>query len=183
MKTVFKGDYYETNIVLECNNCRIVESDPEWTFIKVDKQTLDKIHEIKLEINKIVFRNPEFYCDCKKFVKYKDTFEEVIKVKTNNFNFDFLTSKVFFFKILMERIQIGKSSYGPVLKLIEVSQDKNDIVTTDFLEEPGITDSDEELQDHFEMYNKIDLKNNKINKINKINKSKKKKSHGKQNNP
>ena len=170
MRAILKGDHYQTNLIFDCNNCKIMETNSEWTFIKVEKCILDRLHEIKQEINKIVIRNPEFYCDCKKYVKYKDTFEEVVKVKTPESGcFDGGPFKI---KLEMERIWIGKSSYGPLLKIINVEQETLPNVNFVETEETQEIDSDEEINNHFEMYNKIDLKKTTI---------KKKRGHGKRN--
>ena len=174
MRAILKGDYYETDLVLDCNNCKIVFTDPEWTFIKVEPGILERFRQIKRDINKIVIKNPEFYCDCKKYVKYKDTFEEVIKVKTNQAGCDnkLWNIKLWNIKLGMEKIWIGKSSYGPLLRILNaVPQDPTCV---EFVNDPEITDSDEEIDDHFEMYNRIDLKKTTL---------KKKKRHGKRNNP
>jgi len=170
MRAILKGDYYETDVVLDCNNCKIVYTNSEWTFIKVERDILERLGQIKRDINKIIIRNPEFYCDCKKYVKYKDTFEEVIKVKTNQ-DLEYHPHKLWNIKLEMEKIWIGKSSYGPLLRILNaVPQDPKCI---EFVNDPDITDSDEEINDHFEMYNRIDLKKTTL---------KKKKRHGKRNN-
>jgi len=172
MRAILKGDYYETDLVLDCNNCKIVCTNGEWTFIKVEPDILERVRQIKRDINKIIIRNPEFYCDCKKYVKYKDAFEEVIKVKTNQAVFNEHSHKLWNIKLEMEKIWIGKSSYGPLLRILKITA--QDQTRVNFANDPEITDSDEEINDHFEMYNRIDLKKTTL---------KKKKRHGKRNNP
>lgn len=149
MKTLFKRDHYETEILLDCNNCKILQTDQEWTFLKVDEEVLTKIGEIKRKINTIVNRNPEFYRDCTRIIKYKQTFEESLMVKTNGFTFNENTYNI---KVLLYRININKSSYGPVLKIIEINTiNFNRPVFVEHLED---NDSDNEIHDHFVTFNK-----------------------------
>jgi hypothetical protein len=168
MKTLFKRDHYETEIVLDCNNCEILKTDQEWTYLKVDESILNKLNEIKRQINTIVNRNPEFYQNCTRVIQHKKTFEETLVVKTNGFAFNENTYNI---KVLLYRININKSSYGPVLKIIEtepVNFKENGFV--DFLEE----NSDDEIHDHFETFNVKNVKSVKSVKNVKSEKSLKK---------
>ena len=178
MRAILKGDYYETDLILDCNNCKIVSTDTEWTFIKVEQCILERFRQIKRDINKIVIRNPEFYCDCKKYVKYKDIFEELIKVKTNHDLVGNDLGKLWNIKLELEKIWIGKSSYGPLLRILNIVPQEHTLVN--FVNDPDITDSDEEINDHFEIYNN-QIYNNQI--YLKKTDIKKKKRHGKRSNP
>ena len=72
-KVVFQKDHYSAELLLECKNCEIIP-DPEsseWVFVKVTDEVLNNFSEIKRDILIIINRNPELYCDCKKFIKVK----------------------------------------------------------------------------------------------------------------
>jgi len=155
MKTVFKKDHYETQVVLDCFNCKVLQSDTQFTFLKVEETLLKQLENLKREITGIVNRNPEFYCDCKKIIKNDKTFEETLKVNNNDFKFEI--GKNYNLKLLIYSIWIGKSSYGPLLKVIESNQIETEI-NSNFLQE---SDSDEEIQNHFDNFN---LKNNFVKK-------------------
>ena len=145
MKLLFKRDHYETEIVLDCKNCKILESNQEWTFLKVEDEVLNKISEIKRKINNTINRNSEFYRDCIRIVKHKQTFEESILVQTNGFTF---TDQKYNIKLLVYRINLNKSSYGPVLKIIET-----EIVLSPatFVEDDN-SDSETEIHGHFDHF-------------------------------
>ena len=105
-------------------------------------------------LNSVVNRNPEYYCDSKKIIKNGKTFEETLKVK--NCDFEFEIGQTYNLKLLVYSIWIGKSSYGPLIKVIEQNQIESNVF---FLQE---SDSDEEIQTHFENFSKINLKNKEL---------------------
>jgi len=165
MKTVFKKDHYETDIILECFNCKVLEIKDNFIFFRVQEPILKRLEDIKRDINVLVNRNQEFYCDCKKLIKNGKIFEEALKVE--NGNFEFQLDKIYNLKILFYSIKLSKSSYGPLLKVIESNQISESFETLNFLQDQSETDSDEEIQTHFEIYNKINLKNEKCKRIKK----------------
>jgi hypothetical protein len=149
----FKEDHYETEVFLESVNCQaVLQADSEIVYLKVDNKCIKRLNEIKREINLNLNRNPELYCDCKKIIKVGNTFEEVIKTKTNGFEFQ--SGELYTIKFVIYGVWINKSSYGPMIKIIESSANK--MLT--FLKD-DLTDSDEEINNNFEFYNKINLKN------------------------
>jgi hypothetical protein len=166
MKTHFKQDHYETDVTLECKNCYVLQTDTQWTFLRVEQSVLDRLEEIKREINNIVNRNKEFYCDCKKIIKIKTSFEETIKVKTNDFLLNCF--KPVSIKLLLNRINVGKSSYGPELKIVEFQENEN-VIFNSFLENGEESDNEDEINFLFENYNftKTRLKNKNKFKNNK----------------
>ena len=139
LKIIQKKDHYETELFLEFKNCKI-NFDEDWVFIKIDENINNRFSEIKKNIIKIIKRNPELYCDCKKIIYLKETFEEVIKVKRNNIELKEQTENCDI-NILLYGIWFSKNSYGPMLKIIQVDYVKN--VTT-FLHDDA--ESDEEIQ-------------------------------------
>jgi hypothetical protein len=154
-KTIFKKDHYETDLILESFNCKVLEIEQDFIFLKVQDPLLKQLETLKSQINNIVHRNPEYYCDSKKIIKNGKTFEETLKVKNGDFKFEI--GQTYNLKLLVYSIWIGKSSYGPLIKVIQ----QNQIESTSnsiFLQEPQ-SDSDEEIQTHYEIFSKINLKN------------------------
>jgi hypothetical protein len=159
MKFIFKNDHYETDFVLDIKNCKVLQSNSEWTFIKLENYK--QLEYVKREINGLINRNHELYHDCKQIVKVGHTFEEVIKVKTNGFE---LKNENVNLQLALN-VSIGKSSYGPLFKINGVIENKNENIS--FLDEE-LTDSDEDLDTHFEKFKNI--KN--IKKVKNIKKDK-----------
>ena len=157
MKSIFKKDHYETEVILESFNCKVLEIDKEWVFLKVEDSILKRLETLKNEINFVVNRNPQYYCDSKKIIKNGKTFEETLKVKNGDFEFEI--GQTYNLKLLVYSIWIGKSSYGPLIKVIQ--QDKVDQIKLNFLQDSQ-SDSDEEIQTHFENFSKINLKNKQL---------------------
>jgi hypothetical protein len=135
-KVLLKKDHYETELSLEFKNCQVINHDNEYIYIKVDQSILNKFSEIKKDIIKIVNKNPELYCDCKKIIYDKETFEEVIKVKQNNISISIGNYDV---TLLLYGIWFSKNSYGPMVKIIEAKD-----VKFTFLKEDS--DSDDEIK-------------------------------------
>jgi hypothetical protein len=135
-KVLIKKDHYETELSLEFKNCEIIQHDNEYIYIKVNQNILNTFSEIKKDIIKIVKKNPELYCDCKKIIHDKETFEEVIKVERKGIPFSIGNYDV---TILLYKIWFGKSSYGPIIKVIEAKGN-----TISFLKEES--DSDDEIE-------------------------------------
>ena len=146
-KVVLKKDHYETEFILEFKNCEIVGNDSEWVFIKVKES---KLNELKKDIIKIINRNPELYCDCKKIIQLKNTFEEVIKVKKNEIEVTNCKCDV---SIMIYGIWFNKSSYGPMIKLTKLT--KIESINSSFLPNPEDTDSDEEIHFHYNLKKRL----------------------------
>ena len=143
-KIILKKDHYEIDYVLEFKNCEIVYTDSECVFIKVNEIILKKIIELKKDIVKIINRNSEFYCDCKKIIKLKNTFEEVIKVDKNEIEVTNCKCDV---SLMIYKIWFSKCSYGPMLKLTKLTNLNESVIS--FLPNPEDTDSDEEINHHY----------------------------------
>ena len=143
-KVVLKKDHYETDVILEFKNCEIVNIDSEWVFIKV-KVNESKLNELKKDIIKIINRNPELYCDCKKIIQLKNTFEEVIKVKKNEIEVINCKCDV---SIMVYGIWFKSSSYGPMLKLTNFKEIES---INSFLPNSEDTDSDDEIKFHYNL--------------------------------
>jgi hypothetical protein len=135
-KVLLKKDHYATELLLEFKNCEIIQHDSDYIYIKVNDSILNKFSEIKNDIVKIIKKNPELYCDCKKIIHDKEIFEEVIKVERNSIPFSIGNYDV---SILLYKIWFGKSSYGPIVKVIEAKTN-----SISFLKEES--DSDSEIQ-------------------------------------
>jgi hypothetical protein len=133
---LLKKNYYETELSLEFKNCEIIQYDNEYIYIKVNDIILNKFAEIKKDIIKIINKNSELYCDCKKIIHDKETFEEVIKVERNSIPFSIGNYDI---TILLYKIWFGKNSYGPTVKVIEAKGN-----TVSFLKEES--DSDDEIE-------------------------------------
>jgi len=136
-KVLLKKDHYETELSLDFKNCEIIQHDNEYIYIKMTDIISNKFSEIKKDIIKIINKNPELYCDCKKIIHDKETFEEVIKVKKNNIEVDNNTN--YDVTLLLYGIWFSKNSYGPMVKIIEA---KN--TNSTFLKEDS--DSDDEIK-------------------------------------
>ena len=157
----FKNGQYETEVFLECKNCTaVLQTDPDTIYLKVDNNFLKRLNEIKREINLSLHRNPELYCDCKKIIKVGNIFEEVIKTKINGF--EFKPDTFYNIKFVIYGIWVSKTSYGPMIKILESIENQ----PLNFLQD-DLTDSDEEINCNFEYFNQIDLKNKTIKSLNK----------------
>ena len=152
-KLSLKKDYYQTECYLEFNNCEIVlDTNPEWIFIKVNQSILNQFSEIKREISLIVNRNSEFYCDCIKIIKTNDNYEEVIKVKTDNIE---LKNGVYNIKLNVYGIWFNKTFYGPMIKIIHAESNLNQTNEISLNQTNEISlneDSDEEIDNYFNSY-------------------------------
>ena len=172
---IFKKDHYEVEHLLEYKNCEIIEYDSEWVYIKLS--SFNKIVELKNTIVKLLNKNPELYCDCKKIIYNSslngiNNFEEVIKVEknkveiNNGINLDL--------SILIYGIWISTSSYGPMLKLINTSEIQSSIK---FLPDPEECNSDEEIDNSLKYYQSLkehkNLKELKKTKVKKVRETKK----------
>jgi len=172
---IFKKDHYEVEQLLEYKNCEIIEYDSEWVYIKLS--SFNKIVELKNTIVKLLNKNPELYCDCKKIIYNSslngiNNFEEVIKVEknkveiNNGINLDL--------SILIYGIWISTSSYGPMLKLINTSEIQSSIK---FLPDPEECNSDEEIDNSLKYYQSLkeykNLKELKKTKVKKVRETKK----------
>ena len=144
-----EGSYYETNYTFECKNSKIMLIDNSWIYLKVDTDLFTNLFtnlKLKKEIVKVMRRSPELYCDCKKIIKVKDTFEEVIKVKNNfneNNNFNVNENNNVNVELLLYGIWFDKSSYGPMIKVIKMDPFENTKIG--FIPDTECTDSDEEI--------------------------------------
>jgi len=172
---IFKKDHYEVEHLLEYKNCEILQHDSDWVYIKLS--SFNKIVELKNTIVKLLNKNPELYCDCKKIIYNSslngiNNFEEVIKVEknkieiNNGINLDV--------SILIYGIWISNSSYGPMLKLINTSERDS---TVNFLSDPEESNSDEEINNSLKYYQSLkeqqSLKELKKTRVKKIRESKK----------
>jgi len=171
---IFKKDHYEVEHLLEYKNCEILEYDSDWVYIKLS--SFNKIVELKNTIVKLLNKNPELYCDCKKIIYNSslngiNNFEEVIKVEknkveiNNGINLDL--------SILIYGIWISNSSYGPMLKLINTSEIQSSIK---FLPDPEECNSDEEIDNSLKYYQSLkELKKTKVKKVRETKKVKEQK--------
>jgi hypothetical protein len=133
---LLKKDHYEVEYLLECKNCQIIQSDTEYIYIKTN---FDIFSQLKKEIVKLLHKNPELYCDCKKEIFNFDSFEEVVKVKKNGID---IQNEIVDLSILLYGIWFSpKGSYGPMLKVTNVTTQ-----TTNFLPDPDDYNSDEEIE-------------------------------------
>ena len=157
-KVVFQKDHYSSELFLDCKNCEIIPDpeSPEWVFLKVTDDILKSFSEIKRDILVIINRNPELYCDCKKFIKLKSSFEEVIKVKTNE-NILNITETKCDVKICVHGIWFGQSSFGPMVRLDSIKTNESSVT---FMDQDDSSD-EEMLTDYF---SKVNLKNRKVKK-------------------
>jgi hypothetical protein len=150
-KVTLKKDHYEFEIVLEHKNCEVLQVTDDHIFIK--PRNFNKINELKQDIIKMVNKNPELYCDCKKVLYHNlnDTFEEVLKVKTNGIEIS--PGEKYNINILVYGIWFSnRSSYGPMVKVLEC---KNNNSETVFIPDPDEYNSDEEINDSLQHYAKM----------------------------
>jgi len=143
-KIVLKKDHYDVECVIDCKNCEILQIEHEYVFIKINNET--PFNELKKDINKLINRNSELYCDCKKVILLKNTFEEVIKVKFENENLKI--NERYNISLMVYGIWFSNKnncSYGPMIKIKEILPLKKNNIS--FLQID--TDSDEEINHHY----------------------------------
>jgi len=144
-KLILKKDHCEIEILLDFNDCEIIQFDEEWVFIK--PVHFDKIVELKKTLTGLLNKNVELYCDCKKIIYNDNCFEEVLKIKRNdvtiinNPNGILYTITVLVYGIWFSSKQ---SSYGPMVKLINCTPLNTN---TGFLPDPDDYTSDQEIED------------------------------------
>ena len=83
---VFRKDHYSTDLKLIYKTCEIINQDPEWIYIKIDKKIIDDFYQIKRDITHLINRNPEMYCDAIKTIN--------VDQKLRGFDQDWDVSKI-----------------------------------------------------------------------------------------
>ena len=166
-KIILKKNHYEFELFMEHKNCEVLQVSDDYIFIK--PETFKKINQLKEEIITFVNKNPELYCDCKKVLYHhlNDTFEEVIKVKKTDNDIEISPGEKYNINILVYGIWFSnKSSYGPMVKLIECK--KGEFLS--FLPDPDEYTSDQEISESIQHYVKINEFKNKNGKSGKSDK-------------